>query len=86
MNILEILPPDQYDTWKERYDRCFQGEKIELEEERIIGDRTLFYALRCEPIMDDKNTILGVTVVSKDITKQKQALMQVEKLTTELQK
>lgn len=86
MNILEVLPPDQYDTWKERYDRCFQGEKIELEEERIIGDRTLCYSLRCEPIMDDKNTILGVTVVSKDITKQKQALMQVEKLTTELQK
>ena len=86
VNILEVLPKDKYDLWKERYDRCLQGEKIELEEERIIADKAVYYSLRCEPIKDDEGTILGVTVVSKDITKQREALEQVEKLSAELEK
>ncbi len=86
MNILDVLPPEMYDKWKERYDRCLTGEKIILEEERPLNDRTIYTSLRCEPIMNDEGTILGVSVVSKDITPQREAMEQVEKLTTELQR
>ncbi|MEM1405375.1 MAG: PAS domain-containing protein [Bacteroidota bacterium] len=81
MNILDLLPSEIYEKWKGRYDRCLSGEKISLEEERPVKDKVLYTEIRCEPIVDDNNKIIGASVTSKDITELKEMKEKVAELT-----
>lgn len=84
MSILDLLPPEIYNKWKERYDRCLSGEKISLEEERPLKDKVLYTALRCEPIVDKYGKTIGASVTSKDITELKEMKDKVAELSLKL--
>ncbi|MEM7109119.1 MAG: PAS domain S-box protein, partial [Bacteroidota bacterium] len=81
MSILDLLPADIYDKWKDRYDRCLNGEKISLEEERPVKDKVLYTALSCEPIVDKNGKTIGASVTSKDITELKKLKEKVAEMT-----
>ncbi|MBK6264316.1 PAS domain S-box protein [Marivirga sp. S37H4] len=82
MNILNLLPKDQMEKWKSRYDQALKGEKVKVEEVREMEAGNLIIETRCEPILGDKNEVIGISTVSKDIT----ALKKAEKENEELKK
>lgn len=84
MNILELLPEDMRDIWKERYDQCLRGESISLEEDRPMKNKTLYIHVTCEPIRNDKGDIIGASIRSKDITELKELKLKVAELTEEI--
>ncbi|SMG11760.1 PAS domain S-box-containing protein [Marivirga sericea] len=86
LSILTILPKDQLEKWKARYDRALAGEKLRIEEVRELQTGNLSIETRCEPITNDKGEVIGVSTVSKDITELKKAQEDKEKLQKELDK
>jgi PAS domain S-box-containing protein len=85
-NIFDKLPKAQHTLWKERYDRALAGESFMLEEERKVKDDTLYIEVHVNPITDENGQVLGVTVISKDITRWKRALDMQEQKENELNK
>lgn len=86
LSILSVLPKDQLEKWKERYDKALAGEKLKIVEERELQSGNLIIETRCEPILNDKDEVIGVSTVSKDITELKKAQEENEKLQKELEK
>jgi PAS domain S-box-containing protein len=86
INILNILPEDQLEKWKARYDKALAGEKLKIEEVRELQSGNLTIETRCEPILNDKDEVIGVSTVSKDITELKKVQEEKEKLQKELEK
>ncbi len=86
LSILSILPEDQLEKWKARYDKALAGEKLRIEEIRELNTGNLTIETRCEPIMNDEGGVIGVSTVSKDITELKKAQEEKEKLQKELDK
>jgi PAS domain S-box-containing protein len=84
VNILDILPKDQLNKWKERYDKALAGEKLRIEEIRELPSGNLTIETRCEPISNDQGEVIGISTVSRDITDLKRAEEQVTKLQQEL--
>ncbi|GAA0892379.1 hypothetical protein GCM10009122_20580 [Fulvivirga kasyanovii] len=85
-NILDIMQGDARKIWKERYDRALKGEAFTIEETRELKDKTLFLSAHCDPIRNEDGEIIGVSVVSRDITDQKAAIDKVAELTAEIAK
>ncbi|UII34330.1 PAS domain-containing protein [Fulvivirga ulvae] len=85
-NILDKMQGEARKKWKERYDRALKGETFNIEETRELKDRTLFISVHCDPIRDGDGEIIGVSVVSRDITDQKEAMDKVEELSAEIAK
>lgn len=81
-NILPILP----DIWKERFDKSLAGEKLEFEEVRDHGNTKKTYKSHCEPIIGEDGMVIGVTIISKDITIEKMMQEENERLKAELEK
>jgi|GEM_PF-3237221 PAS domain S-box-containing protein len=86
LSILSILPEDQLEKWKARYDKALAGEKLKIDEVRELQSGNLTIETRCEPILNDKNEVIGVSTVSKDITELVKAQEEKEKLQKELEK
>lgn len=86
LSILSILPKDQLEKWKARYDKAIAGEKLKIVEERELQSGNLTIETRCEPILNDKDEVIGVSTVSKDITELKKAQEEKDKLQKELEK
>jgi len=86
LSILSVLPKDQLDKWKARYDKALAGEKLKIVEERELQSGNLTIETRCEPIFNDKDEVIGVSTVSKDITELKKAQEEKDKLQKELDK
>jgi PAS domain S-box-containing protein len=68
VSILEKLPKEAMEMWKGRYDKALAGEKLHFKEERKLEDKTLFLDVLVEPIYSEEKTIIGCSVVSRDIT------------------
>jgi PAS domain S-box-containing protein len=85
-NIFDKLPKEQHPQWKERYDRALSGESFVLTNERPVGDKVLLIEVHHHPIVDAAGTIIGATVISKDITRWKEALAEKEQQQQELEK
>ncbi|MGM0580343.1 MAG: PAS domain S-box protein [Bacteroidota bacterium] len=86
LSILSVLPEDQLEKWKTRYNKALAGEKLRIVEERELQSGNLTIETRCEPILNDKDEVIGVSTVSKDITELKKAQEEKEKLQKELEK
>lgn len=81
-NILSFLP----DIWKERFDKALAGEKLEFEEVRDHGNIKKTYKSHCEPIIGADGMVIGVTIISKDITSEKNIEEENLRLKAELEK
>ncbi len=86
MNILSILPGDQLEFWKARYDKALTGEKLRFEEVRKLSTGDITIETRIEPILDNEDKVIGISTVSKDITALKKAKEENEKLKAEIEK
>ncbi len=86
INILSILPQDQLEKWKSRYDKALKGEKVKVEEVRELESGNLVIETRCEPIIGIKGEVIGISTVSKNITALKNAEKENEQLRERLAK
>jgi PAS domain S-box-containing protein len=68
VSILENLPKEALDLWKDRYDKALAGERLHFKEERKVADKTLYLDVIVEPIRDAEKKIIGCSVSSRDIT------------------
>lgn len=82
--ITEVLSEEAQKVWKPRYDKGLAGERLHFNEERKVGDTTLYLEVFIEPIFDDANAVVGCAVVSRDITEQKRAMEKAATLEMEL--
>jgi PAS domain S-box-containing protein len=82
--ITDVLSEEARKVWRPRYDKGLAGERLHFNEERKVGDTTLYLEVFIEPIMDDANAVVGCAVISRDITDQKKALEKVAMLEVEL--
>lgn len=82
--IMEVLSEEAQKVWKPRYDKGLAGERLHFTEERKVGDKTLYLEVFVEPILDDKEEVIGCAVVSRDITEQKSAIERAAMLEAEL--
>lgn len=83
-NILNLLPKESYEMWKSRYDKALSGEKLRLQEERKLPDKTLFLEVFVDPIYGEKNEVIGCSVISRDISDKKKMMDDLEAKTSEL--
>jgi PAS domain S-box-containing protein len=72
-NIFDVLPKAQWEVWKERYDRSLRGERFIRVEEKSGSNGTAFVETHHNPIKDDHGSIIGVSVIARDITQLKKA-------------
>ncbi len=79
-SILDALPKETLPLWKSRYDQGLSGERVKLREERKVQDKTLFLEVVIEPILDEHKSIVGCSVVSRDITEQKRLMDELAEL------
>lgn len=78
--IMDVLSEEAQKIWRPRYEAAFKGERLHFNEERKVGDSTLYLEVFIEPIFDNDNSVLGCAVVSRDITEQKQVQENLAKL------
>ena len=68
LNILQLLPADLADYWKKQYDRALAGEQFSYLQENKNGQSTGFIEVYLNPIRNDNDQVIGVSVLSRDIT------------------
>ena len=78
-NVFEVIPQDQHDKWRERYDRALNGERFSIMEERNLEDGTHYIETNHYPIVDDDSRVIGVSVMSKDRTEARKQELEVRK-------
>jgi PAS domain S-box-containing protein len=83
-DILKLLPVESAEMWKSHYDRALNGEAYHFEQERKVGDDTLYLTVYCNPVLNENMEVFGASVISIDVTDRKKAQMEVEKLIAEI--
>lgn len=68
--ITEGLQPDVAAKWVERFEICMKGESFQFVELFKFKDREIFVEFTANPIRISDNTIIGVSVLGRDITQQ----------------
>ncbi len=72
VNILNSLPEAFRSTWKERYDRAFNGERFIFVDDIETGGGLLYVEVAVNPIAHD-GQVMGASFFGRDISKRKQA-------------
>jgi len=93
-NILEILPGDQMQVWRERYDNALAGEKYRFIETKQLSDgNEQQLEVFVNPIPDENGEIKGVSVTSREIAgyqiqegKLQQQMSAIQELVNKLEK
>ena len=79
MNAFDIHPKEVNDFWKPKFDKVFKGEYVTFEFSHILDGQEHFFEVLMNPIYTD-NIITGLSALSMDITKRKQAELELSKL------
>lgn len=69
-NILELLKGEAKEKWKMRYDRALAGERFTITEESSGSNGERFSETYHNPIRDENGHVIGVSVISRDVTEQ----------------
>jgi len=77
-NVLEKLPPETRNSWKERYDLALSGQRFAVEDHYQLGDVEVDLEISYNPIINLDDTITGVTCFARDITLRKQTERQLQ--------
>ncbi|MEM7549704.1 MAG: PAS domain-containing protein [Bacteroidota bacterium] len=78
-SILDVLPEESRDHWKARYDRALQGEQFTMEEDRSKNGVLSIIETHHNPIKSDEGTVIGCSVISKNVTHFHEARIDMEK-------
>lgn len=68
LNIFDVIPDNQVEYWKTRYDKAFNGEKFVENLQRPNGDSITYLESYISPIFDNQNNVIGASVTSHDIS------------------
>jgi PAS domain S-box-containing protein len=68
LHIFDLLPKDKKEFWKKRYDRAMMGERYSIIEETSGSNGEKFSQTFHNPIKDENGEIIGVSVISRDVT------------------
>ncbi|MFW5762105.1 MAG: PAS domain-containing protein, partial [Cyclobacteriaceae bacterium] len=79
LNILELLPAELAEYWKKQYDRALAGEQFSYLDKNNNGKNNGFVEVYLNPIRNEKNEVIGVSVLSRDITDHLQKLSEGDK-------
>ncbi|MCA9979484.1 MAG: PAS domain S-box protein [Anaerolineales bacterium] len=73
--LLDYLPPDEKEAWRDWYGRAFNGERVTVETQYTMPNVNSMVDLEIalNPILDDQNNITGISVFARDITSRKEA-------------
>lgn len=77
-DIREFLTPDGIQTFEEYFPKALKGENHAIQVERRIQETSLWIAATYLPVYNKNEQIIGVTLVSKDITEEKQAQIKLQ--------
>jgi len=80
VSLLDLLPDKLAQQWKAFFDKALAGENIKIEENREIPKSDVMIETRCEPITNDEDIVIGISIVSTDITAQKRAEAEIGQL------
>ena len=78
-NILNLLKGETRELWKKRYDRALSGERFQLIEESSGSNGTRFAQTFHNPIRDTAGQVVGISVISRDVTDLMKAQKEVER-------
>lgn len=69
------------------YINDIQSSKSQIKDElsEKLGETTLHYAISVSPVFSENNTLIGLALIIRDITKEKYAEIKVKRLNTELE-
>ncbi len=65
-NVFSMIPPEQIPHWKNICDRALKGEEVSI----IDKIRNRFFDVSLTPIFDEQKTIIGASIITRDISKQ----------------
>jgi PAS domain S-box-containing protein len=72
-NIFSIIPKTNTAYWKVNFDKALGGEKFSIVDQVITKDGEVFYDVSFNPIRNDRNQVIGVSVLSRNINQYKMA-------------
>ncbi len=71
VNILDLLPADKSAHWKARYDRSLKGEAfVQTDQSKSADGVSTYSETHHNPIRNEEDKIIGVSVISRDISEQ----------------
>lgn len=68
IKIIEQFEPEINSIWKRRYDRCFNGERLTVEDRYSLQGRPVYLENTLSPVRDRTGVVVAAAVVSRDIT------------------
>ncbi len=80
VSVFDFIPEDIHQEWKKYYDRALKGERFQKIQKRQDGRKINFREYSFNPIFDEKEEVIGLSVFSKDITEAKQAEAENQKI------
>ncbi len=80
VSVFDFIPEDIHQEWKKYYDRALKGERFQKIQKRQDGRKITFREYSFNPILDEKEEVIGLSVFSKDITEAKQAEAENQKI------
>ena len=78
-NILDVLPADIRQKWKDRYDRALAGEAYMETETSTSQGEERYYETYHNPIYNEYGDVIGVSVTSKDVSERVNNRKEIEK-------
>jgi PAS domain S-box-containing protein len=72
-NIFSIIPAAATAYWKVNFDKAIGGEKFSIVDQVITKDGEVYFDVSLNPIKNDKNQVIGVSVLSRNINQYKLA-------------
>jgi PAS domain-containing protein len=79
-NVLDILDPEVRQEWKTYYDRGLSGEKFNFMMKSSIKGEESYRHYYINPVKDESDEIVGVSVFSRDVTTDMNKLASYERL------
>jgi PAS domain S-box-containing protein len=71
--ILEMVPPERHTALKKIYEQVFEGSFYKTETEVKLASETIYLANHFKPARDEDGNIIGVLVITRNITESKKA-------------
>ncbi len=84
MNLIEALPDSMRELWKSRYDRALAKERFLFEEHFQFDKLHFYFEVSMNPIIAE-NTVIGVSVFSRDISERKKTENQLNERKDEIE-
>ncbi|QHT70396.1 PAS domain S-box protein [Rhodocytophaga rosea] len=72
-NIFSIIPETSTAYWKVNFDKAISGEKFSIVDQVATKDGDVYFDISLNPIRNDKNQVIGVSVLSRNINQYKMA-------------